>query len=241
MSGKLKIYALAALMLTAAPISTAWAAPSETYATLHDSEPALAAGNGRLYFYRESGLMGVAIQPTVMINGQSAGGRAKPGDYFYVDMAAGSYEISTETEKKEAITATIAAGQSMYIRFDVSMGFMVGHVNPSIIDPQQAVTEIKDCDFHAPKPVEGATAAAPAAPAQAPAAPAATATAAPATTASAYHGYHRTGHRHSPRGHRPTENESIGFVTSPSSLHGSYRPSCLRECARVRVASFPRR
>jgi len=185
MSGKLKICALAALMLTAAPISTAWADSSQTYATLHGGEPALAVGNGRFYFYRENGLMGMAIQPTVMINGQSAGGRAKPGDYFYVDMPAGSYEISTETEKKEAITATITAGQSMYIRFDVSMGFMVGHVNPSIIDPQQAVTEIKECDFHAPKPVEGATAAAPAAPAQAPTAPTASAQAPTASDTSA--------------------------------------------------------
>ena len=89
--------------------------------------------------------------------------------------SAAADKDAPKTEKKEAITATIAAGQSMYIRFDVSMGFMMGHVNPSIIDPQQAVTEIKDCDFHAPKPVEGTTAATPAAPAQAPAAPAATA------------------------------------------------------------------
>jgi hypothetical protein len=53
------------------------------------------------------------------------------------------------------------------------MGLFVGHVQPSIIDAQQAVGEISDCDFHAPKPVEGA------------AAPAATAPAAPATPAPA--------------------------------------------------------
>lgn len=178
MSGNLKVCVFAALMLAAAPASTVWAASATTYATLHASEPAIADGQGRIYFYREGGLMGAAIQPTIMIDGVSAGGRAKPGDYFYVDRPAGTYEISTETEKKEAITATLAAGQSMYIRLDISMGFLMGHVNPSIIDPQQALKEIDDCDFHAPKPVEGAAAPAPATPA----APAAPATTAPATT-----------------------------------------------------------
>jgi hypothetical protein len=86
---------------------------------LHASEPPLAADQGRIYFYREGGLMGAAIQPTIMIDGVSAGGRAKPGDYFYVDRPAGTHEVSTETEKKEVITLTLAAGQSMYVRMDI--------------------------------------------------------------------------------------------------------------------------
>lgn len=169
-----KIYVFAALAMAALPVSQAVAKDDQTYAILHPSEPAIAEGQGRIYFYREGGLMGAAIQPTIMIDGVSAGGRAKPGDYFYVDRPAGTYEISTETEKKEAITATVTAGQSMYVRMDIKMGLFVGHVQPSIIDPQQAVGEISDCDWHAPKPVAGAPA-----PAAAPSAPAA---AAPAAT-----------------------------------------------------------
>lgn len=151
MSGNWKRFALAVLILAALPVHAAIAADTQTYAALHDGEPALAAGASRFYFYREDGFAGAALQPTIMINGESTGGRAKPGDYFYLDVPPGSYAISTETEKKEAVTATIAAGQSMYIRFNVSMGFLVGHVSPSIIDPQQAVTEIKDCDYRLPK------------------------------------------------------------------------------------------
>ncbi len=171
-----KFYMLAALALAVMPASPVAAKGDTTYAVLHASEPPLAAGQGRIYFYREGGLMGAAIQPTIMIDGISAGGRAKPGDYFYVDRPAGTYEISTETEKKEAITLTLAADQSMYVRMDIKMGLFVGHVQPSIIDAQQAVGEISNCDFHAPKPVEGAAASvagsAPAAPVtSAPAAP----------------------------------------------------------------------
>jgi hypothetical protein len=138
------------MVLLAVPVSAASASDATTFAVLHASEPLIPAGQGRFYFYREGGLMGVALQPSVMIDGVSAGARAKPGDYFYVDRPAGTYEISTETEKKEAVSATIAAGQSMYVRFDVSMGLFVGHISPSIIDPQQALKEIADCDFHGP-------------------------------------------------------------------------------------------
>jgi hypothetical protein len=180
MVGILRNGALVALAMMLMPLSPALAAhDEETYATLHASEPALATGMARIYFYRDSGIMGVAIQPTIMIDGVSAGGRAKPGDYFYVDRPAGTYVVSTTTEKKEAVTLTLSAGQSMYVRMDVLPGFFVGHVAPSIIDPQQATDEIKDCDFHPPEPVEPEAAAV--APSQAAAPPAAPATT-PATT-----------------------------------------------------------
>jgi hypothetical protein len=75
---------LAALMLSVMPMPAALAAQTATYATLHASEPPIASGQGRIYLYRESGLMGVAIQPTIMINCESTGGRAKLGDYRIV-------------------------------------------------------------------------------------------------------------------------------------------------------------
>lgn len=145
--------ALAALLLAALPAAPAVARDDQTYAVLHASEPALAAGWGRIYFYREGGFAGAAVQPTIFINGESAGGRSKPGDYYYLDVPAGSYEISTETEKKEAVSLNVAAGASMYIRIDITMGFFIGHGQPSIIDPQQAVKEIAECDYRAPKSI----------------------------------------------------------------------------------------
>jgi len=169
MSNNLNKYILAALMLAATPMSVAWGHPAKTYADLHASEPALAADQARIYLYRESSMLGGAIQPEIKINGEDTGGDSRSGDYFYVDRPAGTYEISTTTEKKEALTVTLAAGQSVYVRFNVSMGFLIGHVLPSLIDTQEAAEEIKDCDYKAPKPVAGAPAnAAPAAPATEP-------------------------------------------------------------------------
>src|SRR3954464_12774627 len=90
----------------AAVAASAQAAEDRSYATLHPNEPTLAEGQGRIYFYREDGLMGAAIQPTIYLNGETTGGRSKPGDYFYVDRAAGSYQVSTTTEKKESLGIT---------------------------------------------------------------------------------------------------------------------------------------
>ena len=169
MSGKLRMCAFAALMVVAIP-APVWAAGG-TYAVLHSSEPALAADMGRIYLYRESSLFGVTIQPSIKIDGQDTGGDSHSGDYFYIDRPAGTYIISTSTEKKEQVSVTVVAGQSLYVKFEVSMGFLVGHVSPSVVDPQVAEGEIKDCDYRAPKVI-----------APPPATPAAPATSAPPAT-----------------------------------------------------------
>lgn len=113
---------------------------------MHAVEPALNANAGRFYFYREPSYEGWAIQPAIKINGGKVGDSV-PGGYFYVDEAPGTYKISTSTEKEESVNVSIAPGQFRYIRFDTSMGVLIGHVSPSIIDPEQATDEIKKCHF----------------------------------------------------------------------------------------------
>ena len=89
---------------------------------------------------------GAAIQPAIKVNGVKVGD-AEPDGYFYVDEAPGTYTISTSTEKEESVEATLAAGQVRFIRFDISMGVFVGHVSPSIIDPEQGAKEIKSLHY----------------------------------------------------------------------------------------------
>jgi hypothetical protein len=196
MFGTRKTYIFAAILVAAMPIAPAWSRTHATYATMHAGEPALAPENGRIYFYRDSGFVGFALQPSIRLNDDVVGD-SEPGHYFYVDRPAGTYTVTTRTEKSETVSATVVPGQSLYVRTDVSMGFLVGHVIPSLIMPEQAQSEISDCDYvgpaQTPAPAATADAAAPAAPpamaqgdAQmtptAAASPATTPTAAPATT-----------------------------------------------------------
>ena len=114
--------------------------------TMHAVEPALSANEGRIYLYRQPSMGGLAVQPAIKINDVKVGDSV-PGAYFYIDEPPGTYKISTATETEEAINATLAAGQSRYIRFDISMGVLIGHVSPSIIDPEQATVEIRKCHY----------------------------------------------------------------------------------------------
>ena len=169
MLGTLRNCALVALVLIVAPTTAAFAKHTQTYKLLHPSEPPVAAGLSRIYLYRESGFMGAAVSPDVMIDGTPTGGEAHQGTYFYIDRAPGTYIISTSTEKDESTSVTVAAGQPLYVKLPISMGLFVGHVIPEVVDPAIAASEIEDCDLREP-----ANAAPPSAPATPPAAPAAT-------------------------------------------------------------------
>lgn len=145
MFGSMKNWVRAALICAALPLVAACAS-GPTFNDMHASEPTLAADSGRIYFYRESSMLGAALQPAVKIDGTTIGDSV-PGGYFYADRPAGTYKISTTTEKVEEINVPLAAGQTRYVRLHVGVGVFVGHVIPSLIDPDQGANEIKDCHY----------------------------------------------------------------------------------------------
>jgi hypothetical protein len=126
-------------------------ASGPTFSELHASEPVVATDSARIYFYRESSMVGSAIQPSVYVNGVAVGS-AVPGGYFYVDRPGGEYEISTTTEKTEIIKANIKPGDIRYVRLDIGMGVVVGHILPTLVMPEQGESEIAKCHFVTDKP-----------------------------------------------------------------------------------------
>lgn len=137
----------AAIVCVVLPLLAA-CATGPTYEAMHTQEPAVHADQGRIYFYRTVPFLasGAAVQPAIKVDGVKVGD-AVPGGYFYLDKPPGTYKISTATETEESIDLTLPAGDTRYVRFDISMGLLIGHVSPSIIDPQQGVKEIKDCHY----------------------------------------------------------------------------------------------
>lgn len=81
---------------------------------------------GRIFFYRTSAL-GAAIKPSVMLNGEKVGKAIAKG-FFFVDRPAGDYEVVTSTEVKRKVSFVLEKGQTKFIKFNISMGFFVGHV-----------------------------------------------------------------------------------------------------------------
>ena len=100
---------------------------------------------GRIYFYRTM-LLGMAVQPEVKVNGEVVG-RAVPNGFFYVDRKPGAYEISTTTEVERTLSLTLDKGQTRYVKLSLSIGFVVGHVYPELIDNDVATKEMASTRF----------------------------------------------------------------------------------------------
>ena len=115
---------------------------SEVAATL----PSTAPDEGRIYFYRSGSPFGAAIQPAVMLNGEKVG-KAEPGGVFFKDVPPGNYEVSTETEVEKTATFTLAAGEVRYIELTIGIGFLVGRVYPSLVDPGEGQEAIQDLSY----------------------------------------------------------------------------------------------
>ncbi len=89
---------------------------------------------------------GAAIQPNIMLNGEKVGD-SKPGGFFYVDRAPGNYEVVCGTEVDRKATFVLASGQERYIKTTISMGLMVGHVTPELVDSAEGMGAIQSLHY----------------------------------------------------------------------------------------------
>src|SRR5262245_62004736 len=105
-------------------------------------------GAGRVYFYRTT-VLGAAVQPDVLLNGQKVG-TAVPRGFFFVDLPAGNCEVSTSTEVERKLTFTLEPNQTRYVRLNISMGFFVGHVYGELIDEDKGRSEIAEMRYVGP-------------------------------------------------------------------------------------------
>ena len=134
-------YAMAALSIVL--LAGGCATSGKTFAEAHATFPAIAPGNGRLFIYRTA-VIGMAVQPAVMVNDEKIGD-AVPRGFYMVDRPAGEYRITTQTEVTRTLSLTLAPGQVRYVRLEIGMGFFVGHVWPELVEDGKGQDEIADC------------------------------------------------------------------------------------------------
>jgi hypothetical protein len=120
---------------------TLWAfAISDAYAETAAAQKAV-SDRGRIYFYRASSIVGIAIQPEVKLNGQTVG-TASSGSFFVVDRPRGRYEASTTTEAESKFGFTLAPGERKYIRMSISPGILAGRINFEVVNRATAEAEL---------------------------------------------------------------------------------------------------
>jgi hypothetical protein len=103
--------------------------------------PQLAAGQGRIYFYRNSSRAPL-VQPAVKLNGEVVGS-AKPEVAYFVDRKPGQYEIQASTEEKK-LYLSLAAGEEKFVRLTVTFGVIGGTVVPELMSAETGQAEMKD-------------------------------------------------------------------------------------------------
>lgn len=108
--------------------------------------PAVPADQGRIYFYRKSVFFGDGLRPAVMLNGEQVG-TPVPDGFFFVDRPAGEYVVSTSTEVESKMPFELARQEQKYVRFEVTMGVLVGHVTPVLVDRNEANSEMRHMHY----------------------------------------------------------------------------------------------
>lgn len=124
---------------------TGCATKGPTYTELAPSIDPPSENDGRIYFYRTT-ILGAALQPEIMVNNSGVGKSIAQG-FFYIDREPGKYEIKTTTEVERTLSLLLEDGETRYVKFSVSMGFLMGHVYPELVSNEEGKEEIKNCKY----------------------------------------------------------------------------------------------
>ncbi|MFC4278088.1 DUF2846 domain-containing protein [Achromobacter aloeverae] len=117
------------------------AASGPKFAEMSSTIPQVKEGQGRVYFFRSSSMLGAAVQPEIRLNDQVVG-KSQPGGFFYVDGAKGTYKAAASTETEKTLSFTLDAGETKYVREEVSMGVLVGRIVLTLESAEKALAEL---------------------------------------------------------------------------------------------------
>ena len=99
-----------------------------------------------MYFYRSVIIVGAAIHPNIVLNGEVVG-VSKPGGFFFVDRSPGAMQVSTSTEVEKKLSFTLNAGEVRYVKTVIGFGIVAGRVYPELVDKAVGEKEIQDASY----------------------------------------------------------------------------------------------
>jgi hypothetical protein len=132
------------LLLTALPsaLLAVGCASGPKYSQYRPTLPPAPTGFGRVWFYRPSA-MGAGVQPAVKLDDQVVG-NAVPHGFFHVETLPGAHEVSAKTEWKHKTSITVSTNADSYVRLNMMMGLIVGHIIPKEVPEAQAAKEMQN-------------------------------------------------------------------------------------------------
>ncbi|OZI19558.1 hypothetical protein CAL26_18275 [Bordetella genomosp. 9] len=133
-------------VLGAVALMAGCAATGAKYAEMSSAIPRIPSGEGRVYFLRSSSFVGAGVQPEIRLNGQVVG-KSQPGGFFYVDRPQGNYQAAASTETEKTLSFALDAGETKYVREEVSMGLMVGRIVLTLDPAEKAQADLPSLRF----------------------------------------------------------------------------------------------
>ena len=133
-----------ALIATAALV-TACAATGAQLGTVQQSIPALAPGEGRLFFYRANAAFGSGMRPDIVVCGRKVG-QSAPGGMFYVDLPAGPCELSIPAivfKGQTKLKVKIGRPEVQYLRTAIGSAGFDGFTNVEVVPAAIATAEMQ--------------------------------------------------------------------------------------------------
>jgi hypothetical protein len=115
--------------------------------------PQLSPGNGRIYFYRDSGFYGAGKQPYIRLNDEIVG-NSITGHFFYVDRPAGNYVVDCRTGlyAEHKLAVALNAGETQYVRSKAEFDLLGGQMTLMKEGKDTAMKTLSQC-VYSPNPV----------------------------------------------------------------------------------------
>jgi hypothetical protein len=94
-----------------------------------------------VYVYRHKQFAGSGLEPSVYIDEKQLA-RMDNGRFFVIKVAPGKHTIRSN-DKQSGVEIDLVAGKTYYIKVEIVAGFMKGHGRLLLMQPEQAMYEVK--------------------------------------------------------------------------------------------------
>lgn len=128
------------VLSTMLALLAACAAPS-TYDDVASRLPPVPDGAGRLVLYRPAP-GAPAMRPGIDVNGERVGASHARG-FFFVDRPPGECVVSGSKRAEHRLRIELGAGETLYVRMRIPMGYFVSDVVCELVDAPRALVELR--------------------------------------------------------------------------------------------------
>jgi hypothetical protein len=139
---------------------TGCASNAPKFSEVKVSFPTVDPGNGRIYLYRPSKLMGFGYTPKIFINDIDIG-KLESGGFFFIDRPEGEYHIDSRdgntksSDPENHIKFSLAKGETKYIKFTFTKaGFaiflvsvQIPVIHPEIVAKEKALVDLSEISY----------------------------------------------------------------------------------------------